>query len=148
MSFPCCLPELTPIKDLACRKAGVAADFRHCSGESKGNKAPARLVAACVYYSYRHLTFKAHEMNRATKSAHSRSLSSAASAMAIPGLMAACPLVGFFLGEWVDQRFKCAPWGKIIGVFLGLAAGAVETTKIIRRISVDDESDSGHRPRL
>ncbi len=31
--------------------------------------------------------------------------------------------LGYFIGNWADQRFGIKPWGLFIGVMLGCAAG-------------------------
>ena len=60
-------------------------------------------------------------------------------AMALPMLMVSGPIVGFLLGlgleKWLDLQ---PPWGgiaRVVGVFLGIAAGLRETIRIIKRIS-------------
>ena len=63
-------------------------------------------------------------------------------ALSIPMLMVSGPLVGYFLGyglvAWLDIG---DPWGKVIkvvGLILGVVAGARETIRLIRKISEDD----------
>ena len=63
-------------------------------------------------------------------------------ALSIPTLMVSGPLVGYFLGyglvAWLDIG---DPWGKVIkvvGLILGVVAGARETIRLIRKISEDD----------
>ena len=61
---------------------------------------------------------------------------SAAQAMMIPSIMVAAPVVGFFLGRWVGERFFDNPRaGGAVGLALGILAGVREVVKIIRRIS-------------
>lgn len=31
--------------------------------------------------------------------------------------------LGYFVGDWLDTRFGWSPWGTVIGMALGLAAG-------------------------
>jgi F0F1-type ATP synthase assembly protein I len=61
--------------------------------------------------------------------------------LAIPSLLIAAPLVGFFLGRWLDRRFATDPWLTIAGVVLGFAAAGRETFLIIRRVEADEERD-------
>lgn len=53
--------------------------------------------------------------------------------LAIPTLLIVSPLVGFFAGSWLDDRFHTGPWLGIIGLVLGFAAGGRETWLIYRR---------------
>ena len=50
----------------------------------------------------------------------------------LPFLMAACPLVGGYLGHLADGRFGSAPWLTLVGAFLGLGAGLRQTILLIR----------------
>ncbi len=59
--------------------------------------------------------------------------------LAIPSLLIAGPLVGFFLGSWGDRRLGCAPWLTVIGVVLGFFAAGRETYLIIRRVQDEEE---------
>ena len=58
-------------------------------------------------------------------------------AMMIPMTLAAGPLVGWFIGDWIDHRFNIAPWGINIMVIFGFIAGITQTWKIIKEISRD-----------
>ena len=55
-------------------------------------------------------------------------------ALMIPMLMMAGPVVGFFAGQWLDNKFGLQPWGQLIGLALGLAAGFHESYLIIKRL--------------
>ncbi|MBN1585821.1 MAG: AtpZ/AtpI family protein [Candidatus Omnitrophica bacterium] len=52
--------------------------------------------------------------------------------LTLPILLAVAPLVGLFAGQWVDRKFGCAPWGALILTFVGLAAGVVETQRLVK----------------
>jgi len=60
--------------------------------------------------------------------------------MTIPMLLAAGPLVGYFLGHGLDRWLGTDPWFTVIGGILGFAAGVNETIRIIRTIQ-RDQSD-------
>lgn len=64
---------------------------------------------------------------------------SASLALTIPTMLAAGPLVGYFLGWGATRLFSLTdPWdsrARIVGVLVGTVAGIHETVKIIRRIS-------------
>ena len=56
-------------------------------------------------------------------------------------ILAAGPLVGYWIGQWVDRRFGIAPWGMVIFALLGLAAGTKQVIEIIRRINEETKGD-------
>ncbi len=55
--------------------------------------------------------------------------------LTIPGLMAAGPLVGAFLGRWLDKRFGTDPWLTVALVILGIVASARQVWRLIKEIS-------------
>ena len=59
--------------------------------------------------------------------------------LAIPTLLIVSPLVGFFLGSWVDRRLKTSPWLTITGLILGFVAAGRETYLIYRRYQAEEE---------
>jgi F0F1-type ATP synthase assembly protein I len=61
-----------------------------------------------------------------------RGMRTAGLAMTIPFLLVAGPLVGLWLGTWLDGRFGTVPWGQLGLVVLGFVAGVRETIRIIR----------------
>ena len=70
-------------------------------------------------------------------------LRSAGLLLAIPTLLIVAPLVGFFLGGWLDRRFHTSPWLLIAGLVLGFVAAGRETYRIYRRYM--EEEDSANR---
>lgn len=65
--------------------------------------------------------------------------------LAIPGLLIASPLVGFFAGSWLDGRFGTTPWLTLAGVVLGFVAGGRETSRIYRRYLAEEEERKRRR---
>jgi F0F1-type ATP synthase assembly protein I len=59
--------------------------------------------------------------------------------MAIPMMLAAGPLVGYFLGLAADRWLGTAPWGATILTLVGFAAGVNETIQIIKRVMRDKD---------
>jgi len=59
---------------------------------------------------------------------------------AIPMILAAAPLIGYFLGRWIDRRFGTEPLFMLIALGLGLAAGVRQTILIVRKAQ---DTDSG-----
>ncbi len=68
-------------------------------------------------------------------------LRSAGMLLAIPSLLLASPLVGFFLGKFVDRWLGTEPTWSIVGVVLGFIAAGREIYLIIRRVQSEEESD-------
>jgi F0F1-type ATP synthase assembly protein I len=48
-------------------------------------------------------------------------------------ILAAAPLIGYFLGRWLDGKFGTEPLFMLILLVLGLVAGVRETLLIIRK---------------
>ena len=61
-------------------------------------------------------------------------LKQVAAASMVPFILVGGPLLGFFLGDWVDRRFLIAPYGKLVFMALGIGASVQEIVQIIRRI--------------
>ncbi|HEX7079286.1 MAG TPA: AtpZ/AtpI family protein [Candidatus Eisenbacteria bacterium] len=56
----------------------------------------------------------------------------------IPFILALAPIVGFFLGQYLDTRFRTKPWLSLILLGLGFVAGVRETIRIIRLSQLED----------
>ncbi len=54
---------------------------------------------------------------------------------AIPILMVVGPLVGFFIGSWIDSWAGTDPWLKVILIILGFVASGKEIYNIVRRVN-------------
>ena len=76
------------------------------------------------------------------KGPRSSGLRSAGLLLAIPTLLIVSPLVGFFLGNWLDKRFRTSPWLMIAGLVLGFVAAGRETYQIYRRYQAEEEGKS------
>ena len=63
----------------------------------------------------------------------------------IPMIFAAGPLVGYWLGQFVDQRFQSDPWGKVCFALLGFAASIKQVTSIIRQWIKETNEDEGSK---
>jgi len=56
----------------------------------------------------------------------------------IPFILALAPIVGYFLGQYLDTKFRTRPWLSIVLLGLGFVAGVRETVKIIRLSQRED----------
>ncbi len=61
-------------------------------------------------------------------------------AVTIPMTLLAGPLVGWFIGSWLDKWFGTKPWLLVILLVLGTVAGVRQTIHMIKEISNDDNS--------
>lgn len=52
--------------------------------------------------------------------------------LSIPSFFIAGPLVGFGIGQWVDGKFATDPWGKILLLLFGFAAGIQQAVIAMR----------------
>ncbi|MEA3297600.1 MAG: AtpZ/AtpI family protein [candidate division Zixibacteria bacterium] len=60
---------------------------------------------------------------------------------AVPTLLLAGPLVGFFIGNWVDKKLGTEPYLAAAGVILGLAAVGIEIHNLLRKASATGEEE-------
>ena len=56
----------------------------------------------------------------------------------IPMILAVAPLIGYFLGRWIDGRVGTDPVFSLIFLALGLVAGVRETILILRKAQEKD----------
>jgi ATP synthase protein I len=67
---------------------------------------------------------------------------------AIPSLLLAGPLVGYFLGHWLDGKFGTDPYLSALGILMGIAASGIEIYHVIKKSSPketnkNDETNAG-----
>ena len=58
---------------------------------------------------------------------------------AIPMILAVAPLIGYYLGRWIDGRLGTDPVFSLILLALGLVAGVRETISILRKAQEKDD---------
>jgi F0F1-type ATP synthase assembly protein I len=56
-------------------------------------------------------------------------------------ILVAGPLVGYWMGQWVDGRFGVDPWGKTGLSLLGFIASIKQVVTIIKRWAKEAEKD-------
>lgn len=61
--------------------------------------------------------------------------------LAIPSLLVVAPLVGFFVGRFVDRWLHSDPTGSIVGLVLGFIAAGREIYLIVRRVQAEEEGE-------
>ena len=61
----------------------------------------------------------------------------------IPAMLAACVVVGVMLGNMTDKWLGSTPWGVLIGLFLGMAAGVREIIRLVNKM--DGNGDKGNK---
>ncbi len=60
---------------------------------------------------------------------------------AIPAILIAAPLIGFFIGDWADSKAETAPLFTILGLIFGFAAAAIEIQVLIKRGTASGKDD-------
>ncbi len=58
---------------------------------------------------------------------------------AIPLILAIAPVIGFFIGDFLDKKLGTEPYLMIVFVVLGFIAGAREVYKLVKK-AYEDES--------
>lgn len=58
----------------------------------------------------------------------------------IPMILAAAPLVGYFLGRWLGGKLGLEQLLSLLGLGVGIVAGVRETVVILRKASRDPDS--------
>lgn len=56
-----------------------------------------------------------------------------ASYVTLPFALGIPPIIGWYIGSWLDEYFKTAPYGMYILLVLGIAAGFREFTRIVMK---------------
>jgi F0F1-type ATP synthase assembly protein I len=61
---------------------------------------------------------------------------------AVPALMLAAPLIGYFIGQWLDGKLGTEPTLTAVGALAGIAAAGIEIYYLIKKASaMDKEND-------
>jgi len=51
----------------------------------------------------------------------------------IPMVFVVGPVIGFLIGNWIDQKWNTAPWGMITLILLGFIASVKQVIDLIKR---------------
>jgi F0F1-type ATP synthase assembly protein I len=57
---------------------------------------------------------------------------------AIPFILALAPIVGYFLGNYLDSKFRTGPWLSYVMLGLGFVAGVRETIHLVKLAQRED----------
>lgn len=60
---------------------------------------------------------------------------------AIPFVLLFGPLIGYFIGDWLDKKFDTAPWLMSIFIGLGFVASGREVWGLIKRASRETDNE-------
>lgn len=63
----------------------------------------------------------------------------------VPAILIVSPLLGFFGGRWVDERWGTEPYLMIAGIVLGFGAAGVETYHLVKRASEIEKEDDAEQ---
>jgi len=77
-------------------------------------------------------------LNVEHKNKKSKRLRAIGFAAGIPLIMGLSPITGYFIGKGFDYIFSTAPWGKLLFLFIGLAAGFREAIVIIKKMNKEN----------
>ena len=58
---------------------------------------------------------------------------------AIPVILVVGPVLGYFIGNRIDQKFRVFPWFTIIVLFLGFVASGREIFRLLKQILKEDK---------
>lgn len=75
------------------------------------------------------------------KDKKSTGLGSMSLLMAVPGIMLVAPLMGFFIGRWVDSKFDTDPYLTVVGLALGFGAAAREIYSLVKKAQALEEKE-------
>ena len=52
----------------------------------------------------------------------------------LPFILLLGPLIGFYMGGWIDRKTGFAPYGTVLMIILGFAASVRETARMLRDV--------------
>jgi F0F1-type ATP synthase assembly protein I len=53
---------------------------------------------------------------------------------AVPVILLVGPIVGYFIGNWIDHKFRFYPWGTVFFLFLGFLAAGREVWRLLKQV--------------
>ncbi|MDZ4723742.1 MAG: AtpZ/AtpI family protein [candidate division Zixibacteria bacterium] len=64
---------------------------------------------------------------------------------AVPGILIAGPLIGFFGGQWLDKKFSTEPWLVIVGIILGFVAAGQQIYILVKKSQAISDREERER---
>jgi len=61
---------------------------------------------------------------------------------AVPIILVAGPLAGYFIGNWVDNRFRVYPWCSILFLIMGFVAAGREIFRLLKQLLKEDKKNN------
>ncbi len=61
----------------------------------------------------------------------------------IPMLLAASPIIGLLIGNYIDKKFGTGPVFLIVFLIIGFVAGARQVANVVRKAQKNDKDKSG-----
>jgi ATP synthase protein I len=61
----------------------------------------------------------------------------------VPMLLAASPIIGLLIGNYIDKKFGTGPVFTIIFLIIGFVAGARQVANVVRKAQKDDRNKDG-----
>mgnify|MGYP003394798093 CR=1 FL=1 len=58
---------------------------------------------------------------------------------AVPIILVVGPILGYFVGDWIDRKFQFYPWGTISFLILGFVASGREIFRLLKQILKEDK---------
>jgi ATP synthase protein I len=80
-------------------------------------------------------------MKRPAAERAGRSLRPVGQLTAIPFVLLVGPVLGYFIGDWLDRKWGTEPYLMILFITLGFVAAGREVWGLIKRASRDQEDD-------
>ena len=59
---------------------------------------------------------------------------------AVPIILVIGPLIGYFVGDWIDRRFRLYPWATVLFLVLGFVTSGREIFRLLKQILKDDST--------
>ncbi len=76
------------------------------------------------------------------KDAYLRQLKQIGGLTAVPIILLVGPVVGYFIGDWLDRKFQIFPWCTVIFLILGFVAAGREVSRMLKEILREDKTSS------
>ena len=75
------------------------------------------------------------------KAAYLRQLKQIGVLTAVPIILFAGPMAGYFTGNWIDSKFRFYPWGTILFLILGFVASGREIFRLLSQVLKEDDKE-------